>query len=524
MPHPVPLDRRSLLASVLLFTVVILVAGGMAAYLVSDERFEQARTMMTVALLIEQLYPSAHDRDELIEQARRAMFAPLDRYSSFLTADRFERMDEELTGSYHGIGITVVHHDKGLLILSVREDGPAATAGLLTGDLILAADGAKLSGESIDVASSRLRGEEGTTVRLSLERPFSGDSLTVEVTRGRIPLLHIPYAGISADSLIYIRLLDFEAGATDDVEAAIDSLQNRLSSAPRGLILDLRGNPGGLFSEAFRTADLFLDDGALIVGTDGRSRWNDRTYRASGKDIIEGIPMAVIVDGASASSAEIVAGALMLSKRALLVGDTTFGKGLVQGFLRYPEGDGLRLTISRYYFEGDVYLNSSDSISTVDGTGLAPDVLYEYADQDRFLRAVENSLLLPQYVGFYGARIPDSMENGKSAADLASAFAIYARQQGFEFSSDITESALRLMNMAKEKGKSKILTETARLLYAKAVEADRTLFYDYRDQIALRLRQIAISGRTGQYYAYRDVIVPNHGAIRLAASRLLEAH
>lgn len=522
MPHPVPLDRRSLLASALLLTVVVVIAGGMALYVVSDERFEQAHSMMTVAVLVDQLYPSAHDRDESIERARRALFEPLDRYSTYMDTDRFERMDEELSGSYRGIGISVVRHDKGLMILSVREGGPADAAGLLTGDLIITADGVELSGESIDISSSRLRGEEGTSVRLSLERPGSGDSLSVEVTRGRIPLLHIPYAGIAGDSLIYIRLLDFEAGATDDIEAAIDSLRNRLSSAPRGLILDLRGNPGGLFSEAYRTADLFLNDGTLIVGTDGRSRWNDRTYRASGEDIIDGIPMAVIVDGNSASSAEIVAGALKLSNRALLVGDTTFGKGLVQGFLRYPEGDGLRLTISRYYFEGDVYLNPSDSISSVDGRGLAPDVFYEYADQNPFLRAVESSLLLQQYVGLYSDRIIDSMGSGESAADLVSSFAIYARQQGFEFASDITESALRLKSTAEKKGRSKRLIETTRHLYANSVEADRTLFYDYRDRICSRLRQIAVAGKLGQYYAYRDVVVPGHGVIKLAATRLLE--
>jgi len=309
--NDVPLSsRRIVLLTVGLMFLLVLISGGMGVYILSDKGLQHAVSWTKVAVEVEEMYPGQLDWEIMFDSAMNNMFRHLDRYSSYVEPQQFERMDEELTGSYGGIGVTVIRHRGGLLVMSVRESGPAHESGLLAGDVILEADSILLAPLSIDRASKALRGEEGTSVILTVLRPVVEDTLTISITRRQIDLQHIPYAGVTPDSILYIRLLDFNAGASSDVEAAIDSLLQKEKSAPVGIILDLRGNPGGLLTEAYLTANIFLDSEQLIVGTDSRSRWNEAKFLSSGDDITGGLPMAVIVDRGSASAAEIVAGAL----------------------------------------------------------------------------------------------------------------------------------------------------------------------------------------------------------------------
>ncbi|MCM2272998.1 MAG: S41 family peptidase, partial [candidate division Zixibacteria bacterium] len=326
MTESPPIQRRDLLLSVLFAFLLIVICGSIGLVVLTDKDIERAFAFPAVALQVERAYPGQIDWDQMFNSARRAMFQDLDRYSDYVEPQVFRQMDQELTGGYTGIGVSVVRHEQGLLVMAVREDGPSARVGLLTGDVIIAVDSIPLAGMDGQRSTDLLRGREGTTVSISVLRPSGTDTLTISVTRQRIEYQHIPFAGMTHDSLIYVRLLDFDAGAAADLGRTVDSLMRAVPDAARGIILDLRGNPGGLFNEAYEAASLFLEPGQFIVGTDARSRWNREIHRSIGRDITNGLPMAVLVDRGSASASEIVAGALRQTGRAELVGDTTFGK------------------------------------------------------------------------------------------------------------------------------------------------------------------------------------------------------
>jgi len=522
MNQTLSLDRKFFLLSVVIIVLLVLFAGGMGVYVLSDPGLIQAHSLVRAFLTITGQHSYEVTESDLISSARRAIFNRLDRYSSYVESGQFDRIDEELSGHYSGIGVTVVRHNWGLLIMSVRENGPAARAGFLTGDIIIAADSVELAGMSADSAANLLRGNEDTPVLVRLFRPVTIDTVEVKVTRRRIPLLHIPYAGYTHDSMVYIRLLDFEAGALADLKAAIDSLVCESDSRPWGLILDLRGNPGGLFSEAHEIANLFLEEGTFIVGTDARSRWNRREFYATGSDLTDGLPLAVIVDRGSASSAEIVAGALRQSGRAILVGDTTFGKGLVQGFIRFPDGDGLRLTIARYYFDNDVYLNDFDSTLNDTGHGLVPDYYFSSYETHPFSRALENSLLLQQFAVKYQDEIITAAEEGKLEDNWIDRFSSYAHQNGFIYTSVVAELAELVLDLTRGEQCSSVTKTIAKRIFQTAVQDDQNQFHLYADYIKMRLKQIAFERKFGAYRTYRDAIVSERPVIQLASQALQE--
>ncbi len=515
------LDRRSVFVSLVLVTLMVLVIGGMAIYVLSDPGIEPAYRLVAAAIHIEKNYHGQVDWDRLVVAARRAITGRLDRYTDYVTSSAFSRMEEQESGAYGGIGVTVIADERGLLIVSVRENGPSDEAGLLTGDIIVTADSRDFAAMSLSEASAVLRGEEGTAVALNVYRPVDRDTLNVTVVRRRIPFVHVPYAGLTPDSVVYIRLLDFDSGAADDVRAAVDSLVADSTRNSRGLILDLRGNPGGLLVEACRTADLFLGEHQFVVGTEGRSRWSAGAYFATGEDLAAGLPMAVIVDRGSASSAEIVAGALQQAGRAALVGDTTFGKGLVQTYIRFLDGDGLRLTVSRYYLDGPVYLNDFDSTLNDVGHGLVPDFYCESARGRSFPRALENSLLLQRFAGEYQNEIIDRTGEDGMIELWSAEVAAFAACEGFTYQTPRTELIAGMVELAvSDSASNDVNTALAGLLAASRHEDERQ-FYIHRGYIYSRLKEIAFQRKYSTTRAYREVIVREHPAVVLAVDIVL---
>ncbi|MEW6412057.1 MAG: S41 family peptidase [Candidatus Zixiibacteriota bacterium] len=515
------LDRKSFLVSMILIVLIVITAGGMAVYVLSDPSISQALSISLAAIMIQEAYQGEVDWQALVESGRNAMLDKLDRYSDYVPVRQFENLDEELTGAYGGIGVSIIYQEDGLLIMSVRENGPAAEVGLLPGDLVTAADSVSFAELTSDKAIGVLRGEEGSKVRVTVYRAVTDETFDVDITRRRIPLLHVPFAGYTADSVLYIRVLDFEAGATEDIAVALDSLLEGRAH-PRGLILDLRGNPGGLFAEAYETADLFLDEGVFMVGTDGRSRWNDHKFYAQSDDITGGLPMAVIVDRGSASSAEIVAGSLQASARAFLVGDTTFGKGLVQGFVRFPDGDGLKLTISRYYFAGPIYLNDFDSTLNDIGHGLVPDYLFDVRRMNPFRRKLENSLLMSGFANRHQDEIVEASQGDTLGDFWVRRFRDYAMEQGFSYSSPLTESARELMVSALDEKSSAATEKMITSVIDKSLTADVNEFDNNKDYIKNRLREIAYERKYGTYRTYKDVLLETRPEINFASQLLVE--
>ncbi len=516
-----PLSSRFSIAlsALFLFTAVLLCGAG-GVYILADRDLHEALAFARVAQEIDQIYPGEVNWDQLFDNAMDGMIGRLDRFSSYHEPTQFGRIREDMSGSYTGIGVSVVQHQRGLLIMSVREDGPAAKAGLLSGDIIVGVDSTQLSGLGVESSTGLLRGPEDTKIQLSIFRPAESDTLQIEVTRRRIEFIRVPYAGFTADSIIYVRLLDFDAGASEEVERALDSLMSEKSVAPKGVILDLRGNPGGLFNEAYETANLFLDDGQLIVGTKGRSRWNEETHFSSGEDMTGGLPMAVLVDNGSASSSEITAGALKQLGRAILVGDTTFGKGLVQGFTRFLDGSALRLTISRYYLEGDVFLNEFDSVLNDTGHGLPPDYVVNFVERESFPRALDYSLLLNRFANRHTDEIVEASDRFSLDDSWVKRFQAFAAEEDFDYGSPIRRAAESLYDLALLESNHPATPVAAERLLAEARRQEEDRFGKYGDYIKMRLKQIALERKLGTREAYARAIVPDRPDIRTAAELL----
>jgi carboxyl-terminal processing protease len=506
--------------SALFVVLIVLISGGSAIYVLSDVGLKDSLSLLRVAATIDHLYEHEVNWDELTQAAMDGMFANLDRYSGYVPPQAWDRMHEELGGSYTGIGISVMEDDNGLLVMSVRENGPAAGAGILSGDIILKVDSSSLRGLNSDESTSILRGPDGTSVRLSVLRPADDDTLTMTVTRKEIDFEHIPFAGFTPDSVVYIRLLDFDAGASRDVKAALDSLLSKPGMKAQGVILDLRGNPGGLFAEAFQTANLFLDKGRFIVGTDGRSRWEDESFYSQGPDITGGLPLAILVDRGSASSSEIVAGSLSQLGRAVLVGDTTFGKGLVQGFRRLDDGSGVRLTVSRYFLADSLYLNQFDSTLNEVGRGLSPKYLIRFPELEPFPRALEYSLLLNRFAYSHQDEIIAASDQFDLDDSWTVRFEQYALAEGFAYESATSERAKALSKQAVLEDVDRPLRLSIEGLLEDSRQFDLSEFARHSEYIRMRLKQIALERKFGSYTAYLKAVVPSRTDIRQAAQIL----
>lgn len=512
--------RRYVVLSLVFMLHIVMICGSMAIYVLADRDFREVLQLARVAVEIDQLYQQEVNWDRLFDGAMNGMLGELDQYSTYHEPSQFERIHEEFSGSYVGIGVTVLRHEEGLLVMSVRENGPAAEVGMLSGDVIIEVDTTNLAGLGVEQSTQLLRGREGTTVDVTVFRPVTDDTVDVTITRRDIVFQHIPYAGLTADSLIYVRILDFDAGTSRDLESALDSLLAIPAERPRGIIIDLRGNPGGLFSEAYNTADLFLEEGQLIVGSRARSRWFTEEYHSTGDDMTNGLPMAVLVDQGSASSSEIFAGAMKQLGRGILVGDTTFGKGLVQGFNQYPDGSALRLTVSRYYLEGDVYLNEFDSTLNDTGRGLAPDYVIGFIEHDPFPLAIERTLLLNRFANIHTDEIIQASGDFGLSDDWVNRFRAYALEEGFEYRSPLREDAEVLLDLTEN---DPTLAETRRVtesIVRQARAADSTAFDRYGNYIKFRLKQLAFERRYGMTEAYARAIVPDRPDIQFAAQLL----
>ncbi|MGH2824611.1 MAG: S41 family peptidase [Thermoleophilaceae bacterium] len=290
------------------------------------------------------------DEGRLDDASLKAIVESLeDPYSHYLTPSEAKSVRESISGEFEGVGMTVEEDRRGLRVLSVFEDSPAKAAGIAKGDLILAVDGRSIAGVNSEVATGRIKGPAGSDVRLEVFSPGAEDTRTVRVERERIDVPVAEGRVVERDGrkVGVVELLAFSSGAHGVLRHEIDELTKR---GVEGLVLDLRGNGGGLLSEAVLVASVFIEDGE-IVSVRGRER-PERSEDAEGDAIDGDIPAVVLVDGGSASASEIVAGALRDRGRATLVGTNTFGKGLVQEVEPLSNGGYLDLTVANYYLPG----------------------------------------------------------------------------------------------------------------------------------------------------------------------------
>lgn len=294
---------------------------------------------------IENSYVDETGTSDLVYGAIEGMVELLDDHSLFLTPDELEALRDDTRGRYVGVGMEVGLEEEDVVIRQVFEGGPAFDAGLLGGDRILAIDGDSTEGYTIEDVVGSLRGLRGQSVTVDILR--DEDELHFELVRDIIQLDTVEEELLSGGYGL-IRLLQFNEDTTDEIRASLDRLEEENNGALEGLILDLRGNPGGLLREAIRLSDFFLNEGT-IVSTAGRQQTRERQWSANRNATRYDGSLVVLIDATSASASEIVAGALQDNARARLVGRRSYGKGSVQSIIPLSDGSGIKLTVSRYY-------------------------------------------------------------------------------------------------------------------------------------------------------------------------------
>ncbi len=315
--------------------------------LATEDRVPAHYKAFTAALAaIEAEYAEPVESDRLVYGGINGMLQTLDPHSSFMDPRTYAQMRERQEQRYFGLGITIQSLDRNITVVRVFEGSPAHQKGLRRGDVIAKTGDQDLVGWTTDQAVTKLRGPKGTFVNISVRRPGIAELLPMDVMRDQVTIPSIPAHFVTKGDVGLIRLEDFAERTDDELGDALDDLRGR---GMRKLVLDLRGNPGGQLDQAIRVSNRFLAKGELIVYTRGRVDNSDEDYRATRASDFLDIPMVVLVNRNSASASEIVSGALQDHDRALVVGETTFGKALVQSVYRVSQGAGLALTTARYY-------------------------------------------------------------------------------------------------------------------------------------------------------------------------------
>lgn len=326
-----------------------------------EATYRQLEIFANVLSILQENYLEEIDADETIEGAISGMLLSLDPHSSYLTADDFNELQEETRGKFSGIGIELTIRDHILTIISPIAGTPADKAGLMAKDLIVKIDGEATKNMPSMEAIKLLRGPKGSEVTISIYRDGWEELHDFTIIRDIIPL-HSVHGQILEPGFAYIQITNFQEQTTKDLKDTLAELN--AESTIKGLVLDLRNNPGGLLDQAISVADVFLEEG-LVVYTKGRIPEQNMTYQAHANNGKNNYPLIILVNGGSASASEIVAGAIQDHQRGVIVGTTTFGKGSVQTILPMPGGSGLRLTTARYY--------TPDGRS-IQATGIIPDV------------------------------------------------------------------------------------------------------------------------------------------------------
>ncbi len=324
---------------------------------------DDLRTFAEVYGRIKDDYVEGVKDKTLLESAIRGMLAGLDPHSSYLDKEEYREIQVGTSGEFGGLGIEVGMEDGFVKIIAPIDDTPAQRAGLQAGDLITRIDDKPIKGMNLNEAVTLMRGKPGTSIRLTIMRGAEARPLEVQVERAIIHVASVK-SRMLEPGFGYVRLSHFQARTTEDMRTALESLKRENKGDLKGLILDLRNNPGGVLNAAVGVSDAFITDG-LIVYTQGRLPDSKLQFRAGPDDVLGGAPLVVLVNGGSASASEIVAGALQDHKRALVMGTQTFGKGSVQTIVPIDDSTALKLTTARYY---------TPSGRSIQAHGIVPDI------------------------------------------------------------------------------------------------------------------------------------------------------
>ncbi len=461
------------------FFVMILVAIIALAFSVPGERyFDIAKSLDIFATLFKEVnayYVDDVDPRKLISTGINSMLESLDPYTDYIPEEDLESFSIQTTGQYAGIGALIGVVNKKIVVTNPYEGFPAYNAGVKVGDEIISVDGANVQGKATSETSALLKGKAKTEVELVIRREGRKEDIHLKITRDKIKLSNVVYQGVSSDDIGYIKLDDFTPGAGKEVEEAVVRLKEK---GAKKIILDLRDNPGGLLYEAVNIVNVFIPKGLEVVATKGKvQEWN-KSYVTLNNPVDTEIPVAVLTSNGSASASEIVAGALQDYDRAILVGQKTFGKGLVQTTRQLAYNAQLKVTTAKYYIPSGRCIQAldythrkkdgtvekfADSLKAefqtksnrkvFDGGGLDPDI----AISIDVLASVSEELISNGFIFEYASKYcgehpeaPTTMRNFKLSDAEYAKFLTWLKDKNFSFSTDLEKQTDILIETAKK--------------------------------------------------------------------------
>lgn len=496
-----------------------------------SELYRQLNTFNTIVRELETNYVDSIPSERVMGAAIRALLSEIDPYTEYYTADDVKAFKTETTGEYAGIGSYIMQRDSAVYFSGPYEGSPAALAGLRSGDRILRVDTADVSRATSERVSSLLRGQPGTTVEIDVARPWAGpDSLLhFSIERRKLQLPSVPYHGVTRGDIGYIKLNSFMQTSADEVKKALEEF--KADPRVKGVVLDLRGNGGGLVQSAVEIVGFFVPKGTEVLRTKGRTPSDTRVYRTTHQPLMPDMPLAILIDGASASASEITAGAMQDLDRAVLIGSRSFGKGLVQGTRSLPYDQMLKVTTAKYYIPSGRLIQALDysrrnpdgtvaptpdslcnTFKTAhgrevkDGGGLKPDIDIDWGTPSRLVF----NLVRDNWIFDYATRFAASHESIPSPQEFEITDSIYA-----DFKASIDPKRLKYDKVCEEMLDA--LEKTARTegymndsTQAQFAEMRKLLTHDLNRDLDTRRKDISSYLATeilGRYYYNRGEVI-----------------
>jgi len=372
----------------------------------TDDLYKELELFSDAISVIRTDYVEEKTSKDLIYGALKGMLSSLDPYSQFMDTDTYSEMKVETEGEFGGIGIEITLKDDLLTIISPIDDTPAYKAGIKAGDKIVKIDGSTTKDLTLIDAVKKLRGKPGTDVTIIVLRESDKKLLEFTITRAIIKIASIKKAEMLEPGIGYIRLAEFQENTPKDMSDALKRLE---AEGLKGLILDLRNNPGGLLDVAVDVGGKFIQEGKIIVSTKGRVEGQNIEFKSRNKNNHLDYPIVVLINGGSASASEIVAGALQDYKRAILLGTKSFGKGSVQTVVPMPDGSAIRLTTSKYF---------TPNGRSIHGLGIMPDIIIEYEEKSPKDKEVDKETALLEKLMDSKEKTPEEKAGEKKKKEL----------------------------------------------------------------------------------------------------------
>ena len=421
---------KQIFKSIAVISLLFIASGNVNAQKHNFELIKNNNIFNAILKELSLFYVDSIDAEKIITKGINSMLYSLDPYTTYIPKSEEQDLKFMTTGEYAGVGALISQRDSLIQITSIYEGNPAQTDGLKAGDRILEINGESMVGKDNNYVSDHLRGKANTLAAIKVKRPMVDSIVSVDVTRKKIYIPAVSYYGVTRDDVGYIYISSFNNNTATEVKSALLDLKKKHDI--KSLVLDLRGNPGGLLNEAIGVINLFVPKGKTVLETRGRIKEIEATYKTSQTPVDTEIPLAIIIDEESASASEIVAGALQDLDRAVIVGNRSFGKGLVQSTRPLPYDGTLKITTAKYYIPSGRLIQAidyshrgkdgsttriPDSLTTEfktaagrivrDGGGITPDVEYKYPKQGNIIYYLEIGYHIFDYATTYAAKHPE---------------------------------------------------------------------------------------------------------------------